>query len=129
MFRFFPVVVMVAFLTGCGEQKYPSGRDTYRAFDDGRFDIGWFSDGMKSLTDGETGLTLLSNVYDYRRTREVLYFVGLFKESISLVVITRKDGAIHRYRTINEVGNPVWKSQLKRLDPSKRLGNIAPLWD
>lgn len=121
MFRFICIIAVSALLMGCGEQKYPTGRDTYRAFGDGRFQIGRVIGDEKPLMDVKTGFVLLSNVYDYRRTRDALYFVGSFGEPVSYVVITLNDGSIHRFRRIDEVKESDWKEQLARLNPAKRL--------
>lgn len=121
MTRFIFMVGLVLILVGCEEQRFPTGRDTYRSFADGRFQIGRITGGEKPLMDVKTGRVILVNVYDYRRTREAIYFVGAYEEPISYVVITLNDGEIHRFKGITEVDEAIWKDELQKLDPARRL--------
>lgn len=72
--------VFILFATGsCKSEKYPSGRDTYRSFGDGRFQIlVGYRDGVREFTlfDGEKQDTIIYNLISFNENRETVYGYG-----------------------------------------------------
>lgn len=99
----------------CQEKRFPSGRDTFESFGDGRFQIGTVADNILVLDDAKTRTTIVYGVKDYTKAGDRVFVLGTDGTYTILDFIT---GEYHHYRTISEAPQ----------DTKKRLSKLSRNW-
>lgn len=86
-------------LLGCQQEKYPSGRDTFKSFGDGRFQILRYGHISLHLHDGVTQKIIVDRVKDYTTNGDLAYFLA---EDGMYTVLNFVTAEYHQYKTIAE---------------------------
>jgi hypothetical protein len=86
--------------SGCKKEKYPSGRDTYKSFGDGRFQIGRLPHDELVLADCETQDTIIMNLYKYKTKGNQVFATS--KEG-AFAVLNYETGVHTTYKDANSV--------------------------
>ena len=108
------IVVLTAFVILCivsmtqigqpiGKGKYPSGRDTYRAFGDGQIQILWTSETDKILFDVKNQRELLSEIKEWSRKENILFFIGKLNKEKIFLVFNIKNNEIIEYADVDKI--------------------------
>lgn len=69
-------IVLLLFACQESKKKYPSGRDTYKAFGDGRFQICGDNESYVLIDNEAQDIIIDGDIYRYRRIKEHIYVVG-----------------------------------------------------
>lgn len=99
------IIMLVASMTQIGQPvgggKYPSGRDTYRAFGDGRIQIMWRNSNSKDLFDCENQKIILDRVDLWVKKDSAIFFEGLLDNKSFIAKYALSENKIYLYEKIN----------------------------
>lgn len=109
------VVILIFFpVTGCDNDKYPSGRDTVQSFGNGRFQIGR-TPSMKFLIDMATKENITLDIRDWQNQGDWVYLVN---EDGLYTVLNYRTGYYKNYPNLDSV-SPEHRNFCRMLDRDK----------
>lgn len=94
------VLLQTLLFLGCERPLYQSGRDTYRSFGNGRFQLMSGKEEIH-LHDFQTGLPLVENVTCWRKEKALLYLVA--DQGKSFYVVNYSTGECCRYQALAKI--------------------------
>lgn len=92
------VIFVMSHIGGCKQKKYPSGRDTYKSFGDGKFQLLYASDDSLDLDDVGSQHTVIRHVYEYKAKGDLVF---VSSEEDIFAVLNYKTGCCTTHNDIN----------------------------
>lgn len=108
------ILMVTAIIIGCSDKNYRSGRDTVKAFGDGRFQVLRIRGKRNILYDLQQQRTIVYDVEDWSVVSN--YVFSFDREKQVFVVLDLKSGRFKQYKDANLAPSEI-RSALQKVEP------------